>query len=160
MMICGIVLRQYRNVTDVMLMAYSQPSIQIDGWLKTVPVDRWSRNHQSWTGERKVYASYHNPPSLLVSSCVFVWWNRGLVMTSRIIRPRAHTATFTTSKWQNKFLQRWPRLYSHFHRATNCRGTRINARKISFHRETRGTLHYRFISSWATVPHASMFWFR
>jgi len=35
MMICGIVLRQHRNVTDVMLMAYSQPSIQIDGWLKT-----------------------------------------------------------------------------------------------------------------------------
>ena len=34
MMRCGIVLRQHRNVTDVILMPYSQLSIQIDGWLK------------------------------------------------------------------------------------------------------------------------------
>ena len=38
MMICGIVLRQHRNVTDDRRhphMPYSQPSTEIDGWLKT-----------------------------------------------------------------------------------------------------------------------------
>ena len=29
-----------RSVTDVILMPYSQPSIQIDGWLTTVYIDR------------------------------------------------------------------------------------------------------------------------